>query len=214
MNRRTLLLTVGVAAPVGAALGWGASEFVLGRRSPPPAPRSPFGQTIGTPFTLTDHAGRRVTDRDYAGTVRVVFFGFTHCPDVCPTAMNYITEAFEQLDTAETGRVRGLLISVDAERDTPAVMRDYVANFHPAMVGLSGSQQDVDGAVRAFGSYARRVPTEGGGYTMDHTASIYLLDGEGRLRGFLDNHEPIATAVAKLRLALHGPAGAASGSTS
>ncbi|MCO6416132.1 SCO family protein [Siccirubricoccus sp. KC 17139] len=206
MNRRTLLLTLGIGCPAATVLGWGLSEWMLaGRQAEPPTRSSPFGHPIGSPFSLTDHTGRRVTDRDFAGGVRLVFFGFTHCPDVCPTALGYLSAAFEGLEPAEAGKVRALFISVDSARDSPELLAAYVANFHPAVVGLSGSEAEVEQAAKAFGTYYRKVPGDGDAYVMDHTASIYLLDGEGRLRGYLDSHEPVGAAVAKIRLALDGP---------
>ncbi|HWX48213.1 MAG TPA: SCO family protein [Roseomonas sp.] len=205
MKRRTLMLTLGVGCPVAVALGWGASEWMLAsQKAQPPIPSSPFGQPIGTPFALTNHNGRKVTDRDFAGRVRLVFFGFASCPDVCPTGLAYISDALAALEPAEAGRVSALFISVDSERDSPDLLASYIANFHPALVGLTGNEAEVQQAAKAFGAYYRKVPTEGDGYTMDHTASIYLLDGESRLRGFLDTHEPPETATAKIRLALRG----------
>ena len=203
MNRRTLLLTLGIGCPAGAALGWGLSEWMLaGRQAEVPTRSNPFGRPIGSPFSLTDHTGRRVTDRDFAGSVRLVFFGFAHCPDVCPTALGYLSEALGGLKPAEAGKVRALFISVDSARDSPELLAAYVANFHPAVAGLSGSEAEVEQAAKAFGAYYRKVPTGGDAYVMDHTATIYLVDAAGRLRGFLDTHEPMDTAIAKIRLAL------------
>lgn len=203
MNRRTLLLTLGVGCPVGVALGWGLSEWMLANRAPEAPPsRSPFGQLIGTPFTLTDHTGRRVTDRDFAGRVRLVFFGFTHCPDICPTGLGYIAEALDSLTEQEAAKVRPLFISVDSGRDTPELLASYVTNFHPSLVGLTGTEEEVAQAAKAFHTYYAKVPTGGDAYVMEHSGSIYLLGPEGTLRGFLDTHEPPATAVAKIRIAL------------
>ncbi|PWC26840.1 SCO family protein [Teichococcus aestuarii] len=216
MNRRTLLATLGVGIPVAGALGWGVSEWMLRLMQSPASPSSPMQQSIGSPFALTDHAGRRVTDTSYAGTVRLVFFGFTHCPDVCPTGLGYIAEVLDGLGD-EAAKVRPLFISVDSSRDTPELLASYVTQFHPALIGLTGSEAEVAQAAKVFRTYYGKVSTGGDSYVMEHSASIYLLGSEGTLRGFLDTHEPVATAVSKVRLALRDtapnaatPAGASS----
>ena len=98
-----------------------------------------------------------------------------------------------------------LFVSVDSGRDSPELLASYVANFHPSMVGLTGSEADIQQAAKAFGAYFRKIPGDEDAYVMDHTASIYLVDAEGRLRGFLDTHERVDTAVAKIRMALDSP---------
>ncbi len=204
MNRRILLATLGVGVPAAGALGWGLSEWMLavtGRDAAPPRPGM-MQHPIGSPFALTDHTGRRVTDETFAGRVRLVFFGFTHCPDICPTGLGYIAEALDSLTQDEAAAVSPLFISVDAERDKPDLLAAYVAHFHPALVGLSGSEAEVAQTAKAFRTIYRKVPTEGDAYIMEHTASIYLIGSDGMLRGFLDTHEPMPTAVAKIRLAL------------
>jgi protein SCO1/2 len=202
-----LLLTLGVSLPVSVAFGWGLSEWMLAIRAvEAPASRSPFGQPIGTPFALTDHTGRRVTDQDFAGNVRLVFFGFTHCPDICPTGLGYIAEALDSLTEQEVAKVSPLFISVDSGRDTPELLASYVTNFHPSLIGLTGTEEEVAQAAAAFHTYFAKVPTGDDSYVMEHAGSIYLLGPEGTLRGFLDTHEPPAIAVAKIRLALGNPA--------
>ncbi|MBI0435963.1 SCO family protein [Roseomonas sp. KE0001] len=202
MNRRTLLLALGVGVPAGSALGWGLSEWML-RSKRASAPRSSgMQQPIGSPFALVDHTGQRVTDATYAGRVRLVFFGFTHCPDVCPTGLGYIAEVLDGLAPQEAAAVRPLFISVDAGRDSPELLASYVTNFHPTLIGLTGTEAEVAQAAKAFRSYYNKVPTGGDSYVMEHTASIYLVGADDTLRGFLDTHEPVPTAVAKIRLAL------------
>ncbi|MCG7362974.1 SCO family protein [Roseomonas sp. ACRSG] len=202
MNRRTLLVALGVGIPAGSALGWGLSEWMLRARRASAPRSSSMQQPIGSPFALVDHTGQRVTDATYAGRVRLVFFGFTHCPDVCPTGLGYIAEALDGLTKQEAAAVRPLFISVDAGRDSPELLASYVANFHPALIGLTGTEEEVAQAAKAFRSYYSKVPTGGDSYVMEHTASIYLIGADNTLRGFLDTHEPLPTAVAKIRLAL------------
>ena len=203
MNRRALLVALGVGIPAAGALGWGMSELMLGARqaSAPPGSGTML-QPIGSPFVLTDHTGRRVTDETFTGRVRLVFFGFTHCPDVCPTGLGYIAEALDSLTEQEIAAVSPLFISVDPGRDTPELLASYVAHFHPALVGLTGSEAEVAQAAKAFRTFYRKLSTGEDAYVMEHAASIYLIGSDGRLRGFLDTHEPVPTAVAKVRLAL------------
>jgi protein SCO1/2 len=148
------------------------------------------------PFSLVDHTGKPVTDKDFLGMPHVRFFGFTHCPDVCPTTLSWLGDLVEQ----SGADVPILLISVDPERDTPAVLADYISSFGPNIIGLTGTALQVDGVIKSWKAFAKRVPQEGGGYTMDHTASVYLVDGNGAFRGTLDIHDASPTAnLAKLK---------------
>ena len=155
--------------------------------------------SVGGPFALVSHEGKMVTDRDLRGAPYLVFFGFTHCPDVCPTKLLEISEILKA--TGERGRdLRALFITVDPERDTPEVMRSYLGSFDPRIVGLTGSREAVDAAVRAFRAYAKRVPLKEGDYTMEHTSLVYLLDGQGRfVNAFNTSLAPAAAAEAWLR---------------
>jgi protein SCO1 len=161
---------------------------------------------VGGPFTLVDQDGRTVTNRDVEGRPHLVFFGFTHCPDVCPTTLGEMTGLIEALGPA-ADRIHWLFVSVDAGRDTPETMAAYLEAFDGRILGLSGTEAQVEQAARSFRVYYRRVALEGGGYTMDHSASIFLLDGSGRFAGTVDYKESEAVALEKLRmLAGAGPA--------
>ncbi|WP_424137713.1 SCO family protein [Roseomonas chloroacetimidivorans] len=176
--------------------GWLVTDGPLSRR------QASSGQTavaIGGPFSLTDHRGRAVTERDFAGKPSAVFFGFTFCPDVCPTTLANMTAQMDALGP-DADRINWLLISVDHERDTPQVLAQYLEPFDSRIVGLTGTEQQVEGAARSFQVQYRRVPLEGGGYTMDHSASVFLLDAAGRFAGTLDYEESQAVATEKLRL--------------
>lgn len=155
---------------------------------------------IGGAFTLVDHSGRTVTEADFRGRPALVFFGFTHCPEVCPTTLFEITTRLAKLG-AGADRLQVLFISVDPERDTPRQLATYLQSFDPRIIGLSGSQEQVQAALGAFKAYAKRIPTESG-YTMDHTASTYVMDKEGRFRTLIDYHEEEEPALAKMRLVL------------
>lgn len=136
---------------------------------------------IGGPFTLTDHNGRTVTEADFKGKPTLIYFGFTYCPDVCPTSLLLMQTAVEQLGEDAEQRVNMVLITVDPERDTPAVLKDYVGNFGPTMVGLTGTPEQIAAVAREFRVYYRKVESKDGApYLMDHSSIFYLLDKRGR----------------------------------
>jgi protein SCO1/2 len=141
------------------------------------------GARIGGPFALVDQDGRAVTDRDFAGRYRLVYFGFTHCPDVCPTDLAAIAQAlrkFEGQDPARAARLQPIFISVDPERDTPAVVKEYVAAFHPRLVGLTGTPAQVAQVEKRFAVYASKGATQpGGGYGVDHSRVALLMGPDG-----------------------------------
>jgi protein SCO1 len=164
------------------------------------APSSgPAASAVGGPFTLVDQNGRTVTERDFAGTPHLVFFGFTHCPDVCPTTLFQISEILGQ--TGERGRpLRALFVTVDPERDTPAVLKSYLASFDERIVGLTGAPESVQAVEKAYKAYARKVPLKEGDYTMEHTAVVYLMDARGRfVRPFKLDRPPADAAKDLLR---------------
>jgi protein SCO1 len=136
------------------------------------------GPAIGGPFTLTAQDGRQMSDADFRGHPFLVFFGFTHCPDVCPTSLFEISQVFKELGPDKN--IKALFITVDPERDTPPVMKEYVSSFDPRILGLTGSPEAVAAVEKAYRVYSRKVPSRDGEYSMDHTAIIYLMDKEGR----------------------------------
>ncbi|KYG23256.1 copper-binding protein [Bradyrhizobium sp. AT1] len=134
---------------------------------------------IGGPFQLTDQNGKAVTEKDLKGKPTLIFFGYTHCPDVCPTSLFEISEVLRALGK-DADKVNAVFISVDPERDTPATMKDYLSSFDPHLEGLSGDPAETAKVVTSYRVYAKKVPTKDGDYTMDHTALIYLMDRDGR----------------------------------
>lgn len=135
---------------------------------------------IGGPFRLTDQDGKTITDQDFKGRPLVVFFGYTHCPDICPTTLYEMSEVLHALGK-DADRVNGLFITVDPDRDTPAVMKDYLSSFDPHLRGATGDQKEIDAVEKAYRVYAKKVPTgKGDDYSMDHTALVYLMDKQGR----------------------------------
>lgn len=132
---------------------------------------------IGAPFTLSDPAGRRVSLADFEGKLVLLYFGFATCPDVCPTDLALIAQALRQVGTDE---VQPLFVTLDPERDSPAVLREYVAAFHPAFIALTGTEADVRRVATSFKVFFEKVPLAGGGYTIDHTTYTFLLDRRGK----------------------------------
>lgn len=154
--------------------------------------------SIGGPFTLVRGDGTTVTDKDFAGKPLAIFFGFTFCPDVCPTTLSDLQGWIEQLGP-DADKMNYAFVSVDPERDTPQVIGDYVAAFDPRITPLTGSREQIDEVIKAYRVYAKKVPLDGGGYTMDHSAMIYLMDGSNRFVGTIAYEEDPATALQKLK---------------
>ena len=163
----------------------------------------PQGTLLGGPFNLVDQTGRAVTEHDFAGRFLLVYFGFTFCPDVCPTELGIIAAAVDALgDQGE--HVTPILITIDPERDTPDALADYVSRFHPRMIGLTGTAAQVAAAARAYRVFYQRVQRpEMTHYLMDHSSFIYLVGPDGRVRALFrpeTSPEAIAQSVrAQLR---------------
>lgn len=166
--------------------------------SKPPASQETGTALVGGPFRLATHRGGMLSDKDLFGRPYAVFFGFTHCPDVCPTTLYELTGLLEDLGP-DADRLEVLFMTVDPERDTAEQLAAYMSPFDPRITALRGTVEETDAAVKAFKAYYRKVPLEGGEYTMDHTAGIILMGADGRFKGTLDLHEPKEIQVAKLR---------------
>ena len=134
---------------------------------------------IGGPFQLTDQSGQTVTDKSMQGRPSLIFFGFTHCPDVCPTTLFEISEVLKAMGK-DADRVNAYYISVDPERDTQAAMKEYLSSFDPRLKGLTGNTEEVAKVLSEYRVYAKKVPLKDGDYTMDHTALVYLMDRNGK----------------------------------
>jgi protein SCO1/2 len=189
--RPARLIAVLAAIVAGAAVVAAALLVVLPRESTRPS-------SVGGPFRLTDHMGRSVSDADFKGRPFLVFFGFTHCPDVCPTTLFEMSEVLHRLG-ADANKTAALFISVDPERDTPEKLKDYISSFHPRIVGLTGTAAEIEAVTKAYRAYAKRVPLDGGGYTMDHSAIVYLMDRDGRFVAPFNLRRSAEEAAADLR---------------
>ena len=152
---------------------------------------------IGGPFKLTSHEGKPFTEDNLKGKPFVVFFGFTHCPEVCPTTLYDLTQDMAALGK-DADRLQAAFITVDPARDTPELMKTYLSSFDPRIVGLSGTEEEIAAAARTYKIYYRKVPTDDG-YTMDHSATLFLMDSKGEFYGTSNFQEPEETRRAKLR---------------
>jgi len=183
-----------IALCVFAAIGVGIAVFLNGGGGGQTATQP---SAVGGPFTMTDDTnGRTVTEADFKGQPFLVFFGYTHCPDVCPTELFQIAQVMKALgpDT----KLKTLFVTVDPARDTPKDMKDYVANFDPRIIALSGTEEQTRAMEKAYRVYAKKVPGKNGDYTMDHTAIVYVMDKNGRFVSALDLDRPAKIAAAEL----------------
>jgi cytochrome oxidase Cu insertion factor (SCO1/SenC/PrrC family) len=197
MNQRLLRLAVGTLIGLLVAAGivwWQISSLPTGSSSGTQTGTA----LIGGPFSLTDQTGRPVTDADYRGRHMLIYFGFTFCPDVCPTELQVMASALDQLGR-QADQVQPLFITVDPERDTPSQLAGYVSQFHPRMAGLTGTPEQIAAAARAYRVYYSKVPgkADDGYYTMDHSSFVYLMGRDGRfLEAFAHGTTPDKMAQA------------------
>jgi len=153
---------------------------------------------IGGPFELVNGDGKTVTDKDFAGKPLAIYFGFTFCPEVCPTTLTEMQGWIEALGP-DADRMNFAFVTIDPERDTPDVMRDYVAAFDKRIVPLSGSREQIDAVAKAYRVYAKKVPLDDGDYTMDHSAAVFLMNSDNHFVGTIAYGEDEENALKKLR---------------
>jgi len=154
--------------------------------------------SIGGPFELVSGTGETVTDQTFAGKPLVIFFGFTFCPDVCPTTLSELQGWMEQLGP-DADKLNYAFVTVDPERDTPDVMRDYVWAFDKRIVPLTGSREQIDAMLKTYRIYAKKVPLDDGDYTMDHSAAVFLMNADNKFVGTIAFNEDPENAMRKLR---------------
>jgi protein SCO1/2 len=187
--RRSLMAFA--ALILGAAVIAGLTFALLGRGAD-----APTSSAVGGPFTLTDMNGRTVTNKDFEGRPALLFFGFTRCPDVCPTALAQMSDVLEAL--GPDARINALFVSVDPERDTPASLKDFLSSFDKRIVGLWGDPATTAKVMKSYRAFAAKVPLKDGDYTMDHTAIVYLLDKQGRFVNAFNLDRPAKDAAKDL----------------
>ena len=197
-------MKVKLAAAAVAAFAVGGIAAValvpgLGQRLAPQMVTTTGKALVGGPFSLVDHTGRRVTDQDFRGRYMLVFFGFTNCPDICPTGLQVATAALESIGT-KADRVTPVFVTVDPKRDTPEKLADYVGSFHPRLVGLTGTEDEIQAAAKAYRVYFKKV-ADGAGpddYTMDHTSIMYLMGPDGSFISHFTHATPVDTLASRL----------------
>jgi protein SCO1/2 len=178
-----------IAALAGAIVIAGLGAAALLPRlagSGPAAAAAAGGVTIGGPFALVNGDGKTVTDRDFRGRFMLVYFGYTHCPDACPTTLNDMALALDKLSAAQRARVAPVFITVDPERDTPSMIGDYAGAFGKAFTGLTGSQAAISAAEAAYHVFAQKHPLAHGDYAMDHSSIIYVMGPDGGFVGVIN----------------------------
>lgn len=172
------------------------------------------GSSVGGAFTLTDHNGNQVTEASWAGKKKLVFFGFTNCPDICPAGLDKIATALKEIGP-EANQIQTLFITVDAARDTPAAMKDYVAKFDPSIIGLTGTEEQLKAVQETYKVYAAKEETpveataheghdgdhaaHGMEVSFNHSGYIYLMSADDKLLEVISSSEPAETLVAKIK---------------
>ena len=190
MPRRPVLMLAALVLLVAAGLG----SYVL-LSGGLHRPLSSGVALVGGPFSLVDQDGKRVTEKDFLGKYMLVFFGYTYCPDACPTELQVMTAALDQLGS-ESGRIQPIFVSIDPARDTPQVLKAYVANLGPRLMGLTGTVEEVAAMAKAYRVYYAKAANSGSAtdYLMDHSSIIYLMGPDGRYV----THMTYTTDAAKL----------------
>ena len=197
LSRITAVTLLGLAASLLAAAlavmlltGWPSAPF------PNPS------VAVGGPFALVNQNGAAITEKTFLGKPTAYFFGYTHCPEACPTTLMDMTDRLAALG-ADGDRFNVVFITIDPERDTPEMLRSYLESFDPRIVAATGTPDEIAKTIKEFRAYVRRVG-EGENYSFDHSTAVYVMDAKGRLVTLIDYQEPRDSAVSKLRRALHG----------
>jgi protein SCO1 len=204
MPTSSLLRRIRVAAWVAVAVGLTAGGLYFLTRNAPEIQKAIGGVArIGGPFQLTAHTGQPFSDRDLAGKPYAIFFGFTRCPDVCPTMLNDMSLRLEELK-ADGDRLRIVFVTVDPERDAPQVLADYMKSFDPRIIGLTGTPAEIAAIAKAYRVIYEKVPGSAGDYTLNHTATVYLFDAKGDFASTLAYQEGEKSQLAKLKRLVGG----------
>jgi protein SCO1/2 len=182
-------ILVGILVLMAASVGWLTFDWYRQQNS---------GEAYGAPFALVDEHGQPITQAAFRGQPTLLYFGYTHCPEVCPTTLFELDGWLKKLGP-DARDMKAYFISIDPERDTPEVMNRYVGNFSNRIAGISGPPDKVWAMAKGFNIYFRKVPSDDGDYTMDHTASVILLDRRGDFAGTIAYGESEKAALAKLK---------------
>lgn len=186
VNRQLVFVLVGLAIGLTIIASFAFRDFG----------GSGQGITVGGPFAMTAPDGRTVTNADLEGRPYLVFFGYTHCPDLCPATLTQISAVFKEL--GPNAKISALFVTVDPARDTPQAMKSYLESFDPRIIGLTGDAAKSEAIARAFKVYFKKEPGENGEYTMDHTGLVYLMDKRGQFVGGFNLERPAKEAASEL----------------
>lgn len=189
MNKASFSAALSLILLLCACGSGGGQGETPGQSSEPPL----NGAAIGGPFTLVDQDGNKASWSDFAGKYRMLYFGYTFCPDVCPMDLQKLMQGyrlFEKQDPVRAARVQPIFITIDPQRDTQAVMKDYVAAFHPRLIGLTGSPEEIGVVAKNFAVYYAKAGDSPRDYLMDHSRSPYLMDMEGKPLAILPTDQP------------------------
>lgn len=203
LHRFSVLLIIGLL--LGAGIGALQIKNDVKRENTSYQDPEMAGVKIGGSFELIDHTGQTVTDKSWPGQYLLLFFGFTHCPDICPLNLSIMDDALESLPAETVAKIQPLMITIDSDRDTPEEMADYMSLFHPKMVGLTGTQKQISVATKAYRVYEQKVLFDAAGknpddYTMNHSSFTYLMSPDGELLDVFAHNTPpqeMATALKK-----------------
>ncbi|TKW60317.1 MAG: SCO family protein [Blastochloris viridis] len=198
-----MLKYVFTALAVVTALLAGLAFYLSRQPLPPVLPQASHSADIHftQPFTLTNMHSQTVTEKTFLGKPTLYFFGFTHCPDVCPTTLGAMAGWLKQLGDAQAAKLNVVFVSVDPSRDTPETLREYVTAFHPHIIGVTGTDEELKAVAKQFMVYYAKVPnsSDPNDYTMNHSSMILLADRNGTFVGTLDAHDPQAKAITTLK---------------
>lgn len=209
---RTVLLSL-----AALAVGAGIALYQISAEKNPATAEKPevmkiAGADIGGPFSLLDATGKTITEKNFEGKFKLIYFGFTYCPAICPTELQKITKVLKRMEAEKpelAARLQPLFITVDPERDTPQVVGEYVKLFHPRLIGLTGSPEQIEAVKKSYRIFAAKVQQEGmNDYTVDHSSFIYLMDPKNELAGIYrteDNADMIFEDVGKQMVAIDTP---------
>lgn len=197
MSFKTLQYALwGLVAVVGGAAG---GYFYMNGLAPKPVVTTTGTAAIGGPFVAVDHNGATITEAAFSGSPSLVFFGFTHCPEICPTTLSDMAGWLAKMgDDGQT--IKSYFVTVDPERDTPVIMKDYVTAFSDRITGITGTPEQVERLLKNYRVYSRKVRTGDGNYTMDHSAVVILLDAKSNFVSTIAYGEDEGVALDKLKL--------------
>lgn len=200
---KRLIITIAIGLTLGAGVAF--YEITHPPHSQAPQPMIATGTAnIGGPFTLTNHLGKKVTEKSWPNKYLLVYFGFTYCPDICPTGLQKIFASFDKLPANVQNKIQPILITLDPARDDVTTLKNYVELFNPKLVGLTGTQAQIDAVIKGYRVYAQKAPDINGqvdakNYMINHSAYIYIINPDGQLQGVVNSQQSAEEIDSELR---------------